>query len=205
MFSISLSILGGILYSIAPVFANYKASLASLALGRILGGLGRANSALTFAYVARACQANERTSISSLLGGVQMIGMAIAPLFSAFLSNADFDLFGIHFNHLNGVGLFIILINLTSQVLIYLFLPDLPQSDDENANDEEQESEWLRMFRCILSNPHIGVPFLTVFIFNFNWQFIETTLAPSGQDALQLVSFCILVFMNCSDIISFIN
>ena len=192
MTSISLSVLGGILYSIAPAFANQKTALASLALGRILGGLGQANSALTFAYVARACQASERTSISSLLGGFQMIGMAIAPLFSVFLSNVDFDLFGIHFNHLNSVGLLIILINLTSQVMIHFFLPDLPKSD-EVENDQEQESEWLRMFRCILSNPHIGVPFLTVFIFNFNWQFIETALAPSGQDALQLVSslhFC---------------
>ena len=44
------------------------------------------------------------------------------------------------------------------------------------------------MFRHILTNPHIGVPFLTIFVFNFNWQFVETALAPAGADILQWVS-----------------
>jgi len=33
-------------------------------------------------------------------------------------------------------------------------------------------------------NPHIGVPFLTILCFNFNWMFIETGIAPSAHDAL---------------------
>lgn len=184
--SISMSVLGGLLYAIAPSFSNNQIALASVLLGRVLGGLGRANSALTFAYVARACGANERTSVSSLLGGFQMIGMAIAPLFSVFLASVDFYIFGIHFNSLNSVGLLLIIFNIIPQVMIHLYLPDLPKSEVDN--DEEQESEWTRMFRCIVKNPHIGVPFLTVLIYNFNWQFIETSLAPSAQDALQLVS-----------------
>ena len=104
MVSITLSVLGGFLYAIAPAFLNSKAALASVALGRILGGLGRANSALGFAYVARACPANERTSITAILGGVQMIGMAIAPLFSACLIDVDFSFGGVHFDNLNSVG-----------------------------------------------------------------------------------------------------
>jgi ceroid-lipofuscinosis MFS transporter 7 len=187
MVSISCSVLGGVFYAIAPAFANLRVALASVAIGRILGGLGRANSALTFAYVARACEASERTSVSSLLDGLQMIGMVIAPLFSAFLSNVDFDFLGVHFNNLNSVGLLLVFI-VIPQIMIHLFLPDLPKS--EESNDNEEESEWLRMFRCTLKNPHIGVPFITIFVFNFNFQFIETALAPSAQDALQLVSNC---------------
>jgi len=185
MVSITLSVLGGFLYAIAPAFLNSKTALASVALGRILGGLGRANSALGFAYVARACPANERTSITAILGGMQMIGMAIAPLFSACLIDVDFSFGGVHFDNLNSVGLLIVIFNLVSQVVVYLFLPDLTTVDDNNSHDEgEKESEWLRMFRCIVRNPHIGIPFLTIFTFNFNWQFIETALAPASFDVL---------------------
>ena len=30
------------------------------------------------------------------------------------------------------------------------------------------------MFGSIIKNPRIAVPFLTIFVFNFNWQLIET-------------------------------
>ena len=69
--SMSLAILGGLFYAIAPAFST-RTDLASITLGRIFGGLGEANSALAFAYVARACdcEASERTSITSVLGSV---------------------------------------------------------------------------------------------------------------------------------------
>lgn len=104
MVSISLSVLDGFLYAIAPAFSNNKTALASVALGRIMGGFGRANSALGFAYVARACPSNQRTSMTAILGGVQMVGMAIAPLFSVFLAPVDFTFCGVHFDKLNSVG-----------------------------------------------------------------------------------------------------
>ncbi|KAL7554559.1 hypothetical protein ACHAWF_018017 [Thalassiosira exigua] len=186
MVSITVSVFGGLLYAIAPAFATERMALASIALGRILGGLGNANSALAFAYVARACPADERTSIMSLLGGVQMIGMAIAPLFSAFLSDVDFSLLGIHFDNLNSVGLLLVVFNLISQVAVYLYLPDVTSvEEDDDKEEDNQESEWLRMLRCILRNPHLGVPVLTIFTFNFNWQFIETALAPASFDVLE--------------------
>jgi MFS family permease len=184
MVSITLSVLGGFMYAIAPAFDS-KTALAAVALGRIFGGLGRANSALGFAYVVRACPANKRTSITALLGGVQMIGMAIAPLFSAFLTDVDFTFWGVHFDNLNSVGLLLVIINLASQAAVYFLLPDLPAVEVKDGGDDdegEKESEWLLMFRCILQNPHIGLPFLTIFAFNFNWQFVETALAPASED-----------------------
>ena len=188
MVSITLSVLGGLFYAIAPAFVDSSTALASVALGRILGGLGRANSALGFAYVARACPAKQRTSVTAILGGVQMIGMAIAPLFSALIAGVKFSIFGIHFDYLNSVGLIMVVINLASQVVVYLYLPDLETPEDTGSDDNEEgekESEWLMMFRCIVRNPHIGVPFLTIFTFNFNWQFIETALAPASFDVFQ--------------------
>lgn len=189
MVSITLSVIGGLLYSIAPVFANSTSGLTVLALSRILGGLGRSNSALGFAYIARACPANERTSTTAMLGGIQMIGMAIAPVISAFVAQVDFDLFGmIHFNYLNTVGLIMVAINLASQFAIYFYLPDLSDvsegDKDEDIINQDNESQWMKILRCILRNPHIGVPFLTIFVFNFNFQFIEVSLAPSAFDAL---------------------
>jgi len=186
MASISLSVLGGVFYTIAPALADNRSALASVALGRILGGLGRANSALGFAYVVRACPTNQRTSITALLGGVQMVGMAIAPLFSAFLSGVKFSFLGVPFDNLNSVGLLLVAFNLASQVVVYLFLPDLPAVEDKGSDDEgDKESEWLTMFRCILTKPHIGVPFFTIFTFNFNFQFIETALAPASFDMFE--------------------
>jgi MFS family permease len=193
MASISLSVLGGLFYAVAPAFSDKSTALASVALGRILGGFGRANSALGFAYVARGCPANERTSVTTLLGGVQMIGMAIAPLFSACFTGVNFSLFGIHFDNLNSVGVFIVIINVASQVVVYIFLPDLPTVEDKSSNDNESErvsesNRWLQMFRSIARDPHVGIPFLTIFTFNFNWQFIETALAPVSFDVFGWVS-----------------
>ena len=99
-----------------------------------------------------------------------MIGMAIAPGFSFFLQDVDFNLLGIHFDNLNTVGLIMLLTNLASQAVIYIMLPDLADDDDDDGdnddNDEKKESQWLRIFRVIFSNPHVGVPFLTIFVFN---------------------------------------
>lgn len=208
MISITLSIVGGLLYAIAPAFLPVQSStthqnqqhlaLQLVALGRILGGLGRANSALGFAYVARALPASERTPATAILGGIQMIGMAIGPLFSALLADVDFNLCGIHFDNLNSVGLVLLVINFISQVIVYALLPDLPPYVNNNTNsdeasdhnqkddddDDKKESEWLKMLRFIFRMPHIGIPFLTIFVFNFNWQFIETAIAPASADAL---------------------
>lgn len=197
MVSISLSNLGGLLYALAPAFTYSRLTL--VAIGRILGGLGRANSALGFAYVARALPVSKRTSVTSILGGVQMIGMAIAPLFSALLADVNFDLFGIHFDNLNSVGLVLFVINFLSQVLVYFLLPDLaPNNLDEEFDQDDKESEWSKMLRFIVTIPHIGIPFLTIFTFNFNWQFIETALAPASADALGWVRLfvmaCLLFF-----------
>jgi MFS family permease len=196
MISISLSNLGGLLYAIAPAYASTQ--LVLVALGRILGGLGRANSALGFAYVARALPASERTSVTAVLGGVQMIGMAIAPLFSAFLADVNFDLCGIHFDNLNSVGLVLLAINFLTQLLVYFLLPDLPPNNSDEADQDGNESEWLKMFRFIFKIPHIGIPFLTIFTFNFNWQFIETALAPASADALGWVRFSIICLLPSS-------
>eukprot|EP00985_Skeletonema_marinoi_P018896 scaffold10698_cov213-Skeletonema_marinoi.AAC.3 len=208
MISISLSNLGGLLYAVAPAFTSTQLTL--VALGRILGGLGRANSALGFAYVARALPASERTSVTAILGGVQMIGMAIAPLFSALLANVKFDLCGIQFDNLNSVGLVLFVINFLSQVLVYFLLPDLaPNNSDEASDQDDKESEWSKMLRFICTIPHIGIPFLTIFTFNFNWQFIETALAPASADALGwspvevsyvLGAMAILVFLGMTSV-----
>ena len=186
MVSIALSVVGGLFYAIAPSFTNHQTALTAVALGRILGGLGRANSALGFAYVARACSSSQRTSVTAILGGVQMVGMSIAPIFSAFISDVEFYLFGIHFDYLNTVGLIMVIINLFSGIIVHLYLPDLESVEDSDSDtDEDKESEWLMMFRCILNNQHIGVPFLTIFVFNFNWQFIETAVAPAAFDTFE--------------------
>ena len=195
MISISFSNIGGLLYAVAPAFASIQLKLVTL--GRILGGLGRANSALGFAYIARALPASERTSATALLGGVQMIGMAIAPLFSAFLAGVSFDVVGIHIDNLNSVGLVLLVINALSQVLIYFLLPELPPNnskEEPDRNDDNKESEWSKMLRLIFTKPHIGTPFLTIFTFNFCWQFIETALAPAAADVLGWVSFILCLF-----------
>jgi len=184
LFSNSLSVLGGLVYALGPAFSNPRSAIAAVVVGRVLGGLGNANSTLGFAYVARALPAEERTSTTALLGGIQMIGMAIAPLFNSFLASVDFNIGGLHVDPLNSVGLLLAFLNIVSLVAIYFLLPDLPITNDSNHDEHKKDNEWLLMLRCIIMNPHIGVPFLTILCFNFNWMFIETGIAPSAHDAL---------------------
>lgn len=113
-----------------------------------------------------------------------MIGMAIAPLFNSFLASVDFNIGSFHVDPLNSVGLLLAFLNIVSLVAIYFLLPDLPITNDSNHDKHKKDNEWLLMLRCIIMNPHIGVPFLTILCFNFNWMFIETGLAPSARDAL---------------------
>ncbi|EJK55568.1 hypothetical protein THAOC_24691 [Thalassiosira oceanica] len=116
MASISLSVLGSILYTIAPVFSSAQTGLLVLALARIVGGLGRANSALGFAYIARASPPNQRTSTACnpRLGSDDRDGhCAVLQRFYTRLS----------------------------QIVIYIMLPNLSDDDDNNGDDDNDDEK----------------------------------------------------------------
>ena len=65
-------------------------------------------------------------------------------------------------------------VNILLSLQICLYLPDIDTPTKNSEGDENDKDEWSMMFGSIIKNPHIAVPFLTIFVFNFNWQLIET-------------------------------
>uniref|UniRef100_A0A7S2HMT8 Major facilitator superfamily (MFS) profile domain-containing protein n=1 Tax=Helicotheca tamesis TaxID=374047 RepID=A0A7S2HMT8_9STRA len=199
--TVLVSILGGVLYSVAACFGEGKTALSMILAGRLLGGVGGANAALGFAYVARAVPPKERTAVTSALTAVRIIGMAAGPGVNAFLKGVDMNLFGVHFDELNSVGLVLVITNAIALIVVLTLLPepepydkqeiadDNVDANGEEAGEEHDEesalasSPW-KVAHAIVSDKQVAVPFFTIYIFNANFQVIETALAPAAADAL---------------------
>jgi len=222
--SLGISTLGGLVYLLASALPNGRPAIGAILAARLLGGCGAANSALGFAYVARGTPREEQTSVNSMLSMMRILGMAIGPGVNVLVSwiNVDFGTWSL--TPLNSVGLILILCNLAAIVAIVVFLEE-PKFADEDGDEGEggendvesatkpmlskQSSSFaastLEVTRAFMSMD-ILVPLLSIFMFNANFQLIETGFAPAAYDALGWmpvqtslalgsVSFIIALFM----------
>ena len=219
--SLGISTLGGLVYLAASALPYGRPAIGAILAARLLGGCGAANSALGFAYVARGTPREEQTSVNSMLSMMRILGMAIGPGVNVLVSwiNVDFGRWSL--TPLNSVGLILIVCNLAAVVAILVFLEEPEFSDedkDEGENDVESASKpmlskqsssfaasTLQLTRAFMSID-ILVPLLSIFMFNANFQLIETGFAPAAYDALGWepvqtslalgsVSFIIALFM----------
>ena len=219
--SLSISTLGGLVYLLASALPYGRPAIGAILAARLLGGCGAANSALGFAYVARATPREEQTSVNSMLSMMRILGMAIGPGVNVLVSwvNVDFGKWAL--TPFNSVGLILIMCNLAAMVAIVIFLEEPKFSDDEEEEGEndmespnkpvlsKQSSSFVastvEVARAFLSID-ILVPLLSIFMFNANFQLIETGFAPAAYDALAWgpvqtslalgsVSFIIALFM----------
>ena len=87
--SISVAALGGLVYFMASSFDSPNISMALILLGRLMGGVGQANSTLGFTYIAQVVDKAYLTQASALLSMVRVLGMVAAPGFNVFLKNID--------------------------------------------------------------------------------------------------------------------
>jgi len=170
--SLGTSSLGGFLYFLAYAFPKGYWAVLSIFVARALSGVGAANTALGYAYIAKMLPSGEQTKMNSLLSMIRIFGMAAGPGVNVFLAHIDFDLFGYHVDHLNSVGLVLVILNLLALFCIYQFL-DEPESEDdekESVGDNVQKKEnFGDLIKNVLSFD-ICVYLISIFSFNANFQ-----------------------------------
>eukprot|EP00586_Coscinodiscus_wailesii_P018868 CAMPEP_0172514694 /NCGR_PEP_ID=MMETSP1066-20121228/262076_1 /TAXON_ID=671091 /ORGANISM="Coscinodiscus wailesii, Strain CCMP2513" /LENGTH=506 /DNA_ID=CAMNT_0013295467 /DNA_START=68 /DNA_END=1588 /DNA_ORIENTATION=- len=192
--SLVVSTLGGLVYLLASALPAGPAAVGAILAARLLGGVGAANSALGFAYIAHAVPQEEQTSVNSMLSMMRILGMALGPGVNVLVSGIDYDIGEWTLNSLNSVGLILIVSNIAAMVLIYTFLdePDYAEDDDDEETAAKpqlsmQSSSFADstfvIMRAFMSLDII-VPMLSIFAFNANFQLIETGFAPAANHAL---------------------
>ena len=184
LLSFSVASVGGLLYFLASGFASQSSSLAVtiLLLSRCLGGIGGGNSALGYAYLARALPMEDQTSGNTILSLMRILGMSLGPFLNDLLIGLDTPILGesLVIDPLNAVGLAVMMLNFLIGVLIYFFLVDLPpaKSLDEGLGPSPKErrksgrDSWALM-KAFFSL-EILTPFFCTFVYNANFQLIET-------------------------------
>ena len=191
--SLTVAALGGCVYFMASSFADSRTALALILMGRLMGGVGQANSTLGFTYVAQVVDKAVLTQASALLSMVRVLGMVLAPGLNVFLKSVDttwtIASMKLVLTPLNSVGLFLAMGNFFALLSIYFFLEEPERIDPALEKDEQDNSDtsgttkkeglWQSLF-CV----EILVPLLSSFTLNCNFQLMETGMAPVASDAL---------------------
>jgi ceroid-lipofuscinosis MFS transporter 7 len=213
--SLAVACVGGIVYFSAGAFPwSSNTSLALILLGRLMGGVGQANSTLGFTYVAQVVEKSALTQASAILSMVRILGMVIAPGLNVFLKecNATLSLgrLTLTLTPLNTVGLVLGLGNVFAFLIIYFFLhePEMKgasKADDkdtlattESSSKTKEEGFWESFLSL-----EIFVPLLSVFSLNANFQLMETGMAPVASDALGWTTVTISVVFGMNSLLIF--
>jgi ceroid-lipofuscinosis MFS transporter 7 len=188
--SLALSCLGGFLYFLASAWTG-RAAIYMVVLGRFLSGVGAANSALGFAYMALMVPPEAMTQASAALSMTRVLGMAAAPSLNVFLQNVHGHVGHLQINPLNSVGLMLVILNLLSFGMIYWLLEDPPEHVKQRdstiikVDDNDDAKENNRNFWKAVWSLEILTPILTILGLNANFQLLETGLAPATSHALR--------------------
>ena len=199
LISFGVATLGGICYFGASKATTETFSVLLLVVSRLMGGVGGANSALGYAYMARAIPLEQQTGMNTILSFMRILGMSLGPFLNAFLAKIPSpNSFGL--TPYNSVGWLVALLNFLSMVIIYLFLPEIAKSpkhhhhhhhhhppSNELSRDASPATMSFRGKFQILEaffQIQILVPFVCTFVYNANFQLVETAFAPAAHHAL---------------------
>ena len=135
VYSFGLAILGSLLYFLGNAASTPRMALAFILVGRLLGGLGAANQALGYAYIASVIPPEEQTKTNTILSMMRILGMAVGPAVNLFLSNIHTTLSiggtTIHVDPLNSVGLLLGMGNVLVMTCVILFLNEPPPKEEK--------------------------------------------------------------------------
>jgi len=188
--SLGIASLGSIMYAMAAAFPQtayavfgMNWSILGILASRLLMGVGAANSALGFAYVARVVPSDEQTSVNSLLSMGRIGGMTFGPFLNALLQKVNIKLFGLHLDPLNSVGIMVLLCNLLAVAIVLALLEEPPAKkldkthcsslgDDDQGEEVECPMQTLtladKLHACLHAS--VWVPMFSIFSFNANFQ-----------------------------------
>jgi hypothetical protein len=122
------------------------------------------------------------TQCNALLSMVRVFGMTVAPALNGLLAIVNFEISigdkTLTIDPLNSVGLFLVLANLVSLVVIYVMLEEpsedkMPSERDDSLDEERSWNFWKNVLRV-----DILLPFLSLFALNANFMLMETGMAP---------------------------
>lgn len=179
--TITLAGLGGICYFLASSFTSPTVAVGLIFAGRFLGGLGAANQALGFAYLATVVPPDQQTQTNSLLSIMRILGMAVGPGFNVLLDKIQWSVpitstFTLEVTSLNSVGLFLAVANVIAGAIILIVLEEPPETKKTKfaaaatiMEGEQQENSILKTLKalCCLE---LMLPMYTLFVVNSGFQ-----------------------------------
>jgi len=186
--SLTVSVVGALLYFLAVQASNNpKLAVGMIFVGRFLSGLGAANQALGYAYLASVVPPEMQTRTSTLLSMMRIVGMTIGPGINFFLDTVDGHVLGVPIDPLNAVGLLLVIGNFVTALTVYFFLPEPPEKNDiklpEAMEESASTSSSTDFWKACLSID-ILLPTFILFVANSAFQLIETALPAAASHGL---------------------
>jgi MFS family permease len=191
--SFLLAIFGALLYFFGNAVTSPRTAVAMILVGRLFSGLGGANQALGFAYIALVVPHDQQTRTSTILSMTRIMGMALGPAVNLFLSkiHTTVTMFGFTMviDSLNSVGLLLAGGNLFVMMCVILFLeepipkekklPEALMGMGASHAAGHKKSIW----RAFL-NIEIWLPILILLVVNSSFQLYVTCNAIQRNDWL---------------------
>ena len=161
------------MYFLANAYqSNVHVALGLVFCGRLLSGLGGANQALGYAYIASVVPQDQQTKTNTVLAMTRIIGMAIGPAVNIFLGTIDTNMsFGdsnLPVDPLNSVGLLLACGNLFV-LLVVLFLLEEPPEIPKKAPVTGAPTYDTDIMKSVFSI-EIILPLLILFVVNSSFQ-----------------------------------
>eukprot|EP01062_Namystynia_karyoxenos_P059584 TRINITY_DN51019_c0_g1_i1.p1 TRINITY_DN51019_c0_g1~~TRINITY_DN51019_c0_g1_i1.p1 ORF type:complete len:659 (+),score=189.83 TRINITY_DN51019_c0_g1_i1:74-2050(+) len=120
--TISIAIIGNVVYS----FGTYAGSVLPILFGRILSGVGCANTSMVYAYISRCVPDKKRSRITQLAGFGFVFGLMLGPGTNAITGALDFTVGDFRINENNSPSLLVAALMVVQCIAIVSVLREPP-------------------------------------------------------------------------------
>jgi MFS family permease len=173
LFSFVLCIIGDMLYALAWATNNLNFIL----IGRLVAGVGGANTTLTQAYFARAFPPSKRTKVMALGQGAGLLGVFMGPALNILFVN-DIKIGNFTINEYTAPGFVMGFVNTLSLLGFWLYFKDPPPDRDAVVKD----ASFYRGVRQVILHKAAWFCLLGNFIIGFEITALETAITPITKD-----------------------
>mmetsp|Transcript_38883 Transcript_38883/g.62606 ORF Transcript_38883/g.62606 Transcript_38883/m.62606 type:complete len:544 (+) Transcript_38883:199-1830(+) len=184
IWSTVIAVMGNILYFMTEYICSNEAHGANFAFSlllaaRVLCGVGCANTALTFAFVARTAPPHQRTRYMTLFSMSKVAGFALGPGLNAITGMMKFSVGNLHVNEFNAPGLFVALVQILIIFYVMIVLEEPPPySDRERAESSLSESKGTIMGTLKHCSIPLTMCFVNILFYNFFIGSVEAFIVP---------------------------
>jgi MFS family permease len=184
--SFAAAMAGNLIYFAAILMPQ---GIYGLLIGRFLAGMGAANNALGYSYIATVIPPDKHTTINVLLSMTRIVGMTLGPFVNLFLGGIDTEIhiagnITIPLNPYNSVGLFVAAGQLLVVSIGMLFFNEPTRNESGKENDpaiRTVSKAGMRELWEAVSCVEIVVPLIIIFVINCNFQLYVSRFGfPSG-------------------------